>query len=183
MSKEPFFKSFPKIPRLSNETFTISEKVDGSNGLIFIRIDPGYSSVMVAGSRSRWLYNDGTETWDNFGFGRWVRDNKDSLWGLGAGYHFGEWYGQGINRNYGLKDRKFMLFDAKRYQGMHVFPEIVQMERVFAANVSFDILMYTIDHVINDLYRDGSSIVRGYMKPEGIIVRSDLTNKVYKVLI
>ena len=51
----PEFKEFKKIPRLSREII-ITEKIDGTNGLIYIDEELN----IFAGSKNRWLddHND-----------------------------------------------------------------------------------------------------------------------------
>jgi len=83
------FVKFGKIARLSR-TVVITEKIDGTNGLIAI----GEDGEFQVGSRNRWIAPEN----DNMGFARWAYENKDELMGLGAGFHYGEWWGQGIQR-------------------------------------------------------------------------------------
>jgi len=106
------FVAFPKIARLSREC-VISEKIDGTSAQILITDD----GQIKAGSRSRWL----TPENDNFGFAAWVADNKEELLTLGVGRHFGEWWGEGIQRNYGLKERRFSLFNTIRWHRCTLF--------------------------------------------------------------
>src|SRR3954470_23577103 len=102
---EPEFQGWPKIPRWQNETYVITEKIDGTNGCIIIT---EYGDVF-AQSRSKIL--DETKAGYNFGFCKWVMGNKDDLLVLDVGYHYGEWWGDGIQRNYGLKEKRFSLFN------------------------------------------------------------------------
>jgi len=68
---------------------------------------------VLAGSRSRWL-QPGKQ--DNFGFAGWVAANAEALVALlGPGRHFGEWWGGGIQRKYGLGAKRFSLFNVSRY--------------------------------------------------------------------
>ena len=64
------FKEFPKMARLSRECI-ITEKLDGTNAQIYID-DNG---VIMAGSRNKWV----TPEDDNYGFAKWVDDNKTAL--------------------------------------------------------------------------------------------------------
>jgi hypothetical protein len=103
----------------------ITEKVDGTNALVDITeaqgiylipgetlaVVDGVSYIVRAGSRSRWL----TPGADNYGFAAWVADNADELAKLGPGRHYGEWFGKGIQRNYGLEERRFALFNTSRW--------------------------------------------------------------------
>lgn len=111
MTEQPFI-AFSKIPRLMRDC-VITEKIDGTNASILI--DEG--GTLTAGSRTRWIEpNDEThKNRDNFGFAAWVRDNADELIQLGVGHHFGEWYGAGIRRGYGMTERRFALFNVGRW--------------------------------------------------------------------
>lgn len=100
------FKPFPKIARLSREAI-ITEKLDGTNAQVFI----GEDGEMLFGSRSRWI----TPEDDNFGFARWATGNREDLLKLGPGQHFGEWWGAGIQRRYGLTEKRFSLFNVSRW--------------------------------------------------------------------
>src|SRR5271154_6281092 len=117
----PEFVPFQKIGRLSREII-VTEKIDGTNALIEITEDGDFR----IGSRTRWL----TGTEDNHGFARWALDHRDELiGGLGAGRHFGEWWGSGIQRGYGLKEKRFSLFNVHRWgvtrpECCHVVPEL-----------------------------------------------------------
>ncbi|MDE2467212.1 MAG: RNA ligase family protein, partial [Bradyrhizobium sp.] len=68
--------------------------------------------ALYAGSRNRWLL-PGKQ--DNFGFAAWVFANSAELLKLGPGRHFGEWYGAGIQRGYGLTEKRFALFNTARW--------------------------------------------------------------------
>jgi hypothetical protein len=84
------FIAFPKIPRFNRE-WIITEKIDGTNAVVFVS-DEG---IVKAGSRSRWI----TPESDNYGFAKWVHENEDELrTGLGPGFHYGEWWGKGIQK-------------------------------------------------------------------------------------
>ena len=70
------FQSFAKIARLNRECIA-TEKIDGTNGCIYIPDDAG--APMLVGSRSRWI----TPTDDNFGFARWAYEHEAELRALG----------------------------------------------------------------------------------------------------
>jgi len=103
----PLFQKFPKIPRFSRD-IVITEKIDGTNAQVFISEG---GDIMWVGSRNRWL----TDTEDNYSFRAWAREHADELRQLGPGRHCGEWWGQGIQRNYGLTERRFSLFNVSRW--------------------------------------------------------------------
>jgi hypothetical protein len=137
---------YPKFGAISRRyrDITITEKIDGTNGLISIERAPFGSSIqrwarmeadlfvvlgndlaedglpdheflVRAGSRNRWL---SVGTHDNYGFAKWVEDNAETLIAdLGEGMHYGEWWGSKIGRGYGLTngERRFSLFNVGRW--------------------------------------------------------------------
>jgi hypothetical protein len=151
------FEEFPKISRLSREC-VITEKIDGTNAQVIIT-DAG---ELYTGSRTRLI----TPEDDNAGFARWVQANRDEVLKLGPGRHFGEWWGQGIQRGYGLKEKRFSLFNTTRWTDVvrptccHVVPEL------FRGTFSTEVAQF----VLNKLATDGSSASPGFMKPEGIVI-------------
>ena len=101
------FQEFDSIEVLES-LVTISEKIHGTNAQIAIN---DLATEIQAGSRNRWI----TPEDDNYGFATWVYENKDALITLlGPGRHFGEWYGSGIGPGYGLKEKRFALFNTYR---------------------------------------------------------------------
>lgn len=110
MSKLPEveFKAWPKIPRATGEAATITEKIDGTNSCIVIQ----NSKIVAVQSRNRFITPDN----DNYGFAAWVEKNQPDLMSLGDGYHYGEWAGEGIQKNpHKIKGRKFFLFNSYRW--------------------------------------------------------------------
>lgn len=112
---QPEFVGFPKIPRLNREVI-YTEKIDGSNGAIVIEPD---GEIFIQ-SRKRFILPG--KTTDNHGFAGWVYEHADQLIAtLGPGRHFGEWYGRGIQRGYGIKQGQgwngkfFALFNTSRW--------------------------------------------------------------------
>lgn len=159
------FKSFQKIPRITNEEYVITEKIDGTNALIAINEDGEF----FTGSRNRWI----TPEDDNFGFSRWAHANKEELLKLGPGYHYGEWYGSGIQRTYGLGDKRFMLFNVSRWIGNPDIPSCVEVASY---------LSNTIEGALEAL-GDGSIHVPGWDRPEGLVIYSKLTKSLYKYIL
>lgn len=186
------FKAYKKTPRVDKLTFTISEKIDGTNAVLYVH-HPHFGEVLngtekppfiLAGSRSKWLLQEpGKPNDDNHGFGRWVKDNEEELMKLPQGYHYGEWYGKGINRAYGLKDRRFMLFNFNRYVKLkeeNQLPSVVELETVLADNVSFEHLNQIGAQVAARLIQGGSVHVPGFRSTEGIILRQAHSDIVHK---
>lgn len=166
------FQGFPKMPRLSREVI-ISEKLDGTNAQILIVEAEGCpvdyaiyerdGLALLAGSRTRWI----NPSDDNYGFARWSFEHAEELLTLGPGRHFGEWWGQGIQRNYGLKEKRFSLFNVARWSDdvvrpacCHVVPELYRG----AFNTQI------IELELDLLRTDGSKAAPGFLKPEGIVI-------------
>lgn len=160
------FKSFPKIPRLSREII-VTEKIDGTNAQIMI----GESGEFLTGSRNRWI----TPENDNYGFARWAQENKDELLTLGPGQHFGEWYGQGIQHGYGLKEKRLALFNTFRWSDVR--PKCCDVVPVLYRG-PFKTL--PIESCLEELAREGSKLVPGWMRPEGIIIFHTAANMGFK---
>lgn len=150
------FKEFPKMPRLSREVI-VTEKIDGTNAQVCITED----GRILAGSRTRWI----TPEADNFGFAAWVRDNADALAELGPGRHFGEWWGAGIQRRYGLTEKRFSLFNVARWGDER--PACCDVVPVLYRGL---FCTETIERCILDLRQNGSRAAPGFMKPEGVVV-------------
>lgn len=173
------FEPFPKIGRLSRNC-TITEKIDGTNAQIYItpastpatlaigafRNAVGEDFLIFAGSRTRWI----TPEDDNFGFAGWVGRNVEELSKLGPGRHFGEWWGAGIQRKYGLTEKRFSLFNVHRWSDTWgkgnrpaccgVVPTLY--EGLFTETAAQITLM--------DLRHNGSYATKGFMNPEGIVI-------------
>lgn len=169
-AEAPDFQPFPKIPRLSKEAMIITEKIDGTNAQIWI--SPG--GRIQAGSRNRWI----TPEQDNFGFARWVEENKQELLKLGHGRHFGEWFGQGIQRGYGLTEKRFLLFNT--FRPAESLPPCVGQVPVLCRH---RVDSQKIQETLELLRAQGSVAVPGFMKPEGIVVYYATTRTHFKVLL
>lgn len=186
------FVPFPKIPRLKRE-LVITEKIDGTNAQVYIRpvALPGTLADteeqmhalaerdgmrMYAGSRSRWLSTSS----DNFGFAKWVYANAVELFKLGEGQHFGEWWGSGIQRAYGLVngDKRFSLFNVHRW-GAHnpSTPECCGVVPILARGD-----LASVDETIAMLREKGSVAMPGFTNPEGVVVFHSASKQLFKVL-
>lgn len=203
MSEGNGWQGMQKIPRYSRGCI-ITEKIDGTNGQIFIwdenyrpKLPNGkYGDVVgfqpflfhipwlatfsdhagpvriAAGSKKQWL----TPEKDNFGFARWVKENANALTLLGHGRHYGEWWGHGIQRNYGLKEKRFSLFNVTRWNTdvipgvCHVVPKI--FEGPFTTN--------RIVQAMIDLAQHGSYAAPGFMNPEGVVIFHTAGNYLFK---
>jgi hypothetical protein len=191
------FKPWPKTPRLFRD-IVITEKIDGTNAAIQIERDEAYYELgdfpynhfidpatglgyrVTAQSRNRLIYPGD----DNFGFAAWVRTNGTELVAvLGEGCHYGEWWGSGIQRGYGLTkgEKRFSLFNVNRYRdadlsavpGLGVVP--VLGSGMFTTG--------RVDSALLALVDEGSSAAPGFMRPEGIVVYHTAARSVFKVLL
>ena len=155
------FIEYPKMARLSRDCI-ITEKIDGTNGVIFIGLDGEF----MVGSRTRWLT---TETGDNHGFKMWALENKNELMKLGCGYHYGEWWGSGIQRGYGLKngEKRFSLFRVDLWNDENIRPKCCSVvPTIFKGLFSSG----NVENAIQALVKIGSYASPGYMKPEGVVI-------------
>lgn len=183
------FQPFPKLSRLSREC-VITEKLDGTNAQVYI-VDPetleneAYEDVlnamplvvagnllMFAGSRTRLIY-PGKNT-DNYGFAAWVYENHQELLKLGEGRHFGEWWGKGIQRGYGLDEKRFSLFH------MHNVVELPACVSVVPTLYEGHFDTVNVEAVMQKLWWMGSHASPGFMNPEGIVVFHTASKTLFK---
>lgn len=184
----PEFVAFDKIARYSNGV-VITEKLDGTNAQIYIEeagseaqlpgalvVVPGPTAgdsplCIYAGSRNRWI----TLESDNYGFARWVYENATELSTLGPGRHFGEWWGSGIQRRYGMTEKRFSLFNCGRWGETkpaccHVVPML------FSGRLEEG----TVQAVMGALREHGSTAAPGFMDPEGVVLFHTASRTLYK---
>lgn len=166
------FQDFPKMARLSREVI-ITEKIDGTNAQIGIVELDGHSAegaiwqgdglAMFAGSRTRWI----TPEDDNYGFARWAQENAEELAKLGPGRHFGEWWGQGIQRKYDAPEKCFSLFNVVRWGDDAVRPASCMVVPTLYRG---DFATAAVTQALSTLRTHGSIASPGFMKPEGIVL-------------
>jgi len=201
------FTPWPKIARLNRE-IVITEKIDGTNAAIGV-IPEGHDDMgnftprrVYAQSRNNII----TSEKDNVGFAAWVERNATILGDtLGPGLHFGEWWGVGIQRGYGLSSRHFSLFNTARwasgegalalsnarlnglaidcvpvlYEGPWtecIIEYFINGERKTIASVD-----WAPTTVINVLKFAGSRAAPGFMQPEGIVIFHKASGSMFKV--
>ena len=98
---------------------------------------------------------------------------------LGEGQHFGEWWGQGVARNYGHDRKRFSLFNADRW-GAHN-PSTPACCDVVPVLYRGD--LNGVDSTLEQLRTGGSVAAPGFMTPEGIIVYHSAARLAFKVLL
>lgn len=167
------FQRMPPIPRLMRDVI-VTEKIDGTNASIYIAED---GKTVYTGSRTRWI----SPADDNYGFAKWVASRGEEIVALlGPGHHFGEWYGAGIQRKYGLKEKRFALFNVQRWaspRNLAKFGDMIPKATLVPDWLDVvPILGYgifdtpSIMAAAAALKEVGSLIVPGFMQPEGIVV-------------
>jgi hypothetical protein len=161
------FIEFPKIARLSRN-IVVTEKIDGTNGCIRIGEDGSFE----VGSRTQWITPDR----DNHGFAAWAYAHITELMQLGPGVHFGEWWGKGIQRKYGLDEKRFSLFNTHRWR-VDSMPSCCHVVPVLYQGI-FD--QKEIDFALLQLQNHGSIAAPGFMKPEGVTIYHTAANIYFK---
>lgn len=203
------FQPFAKMARLSRD-IVITEKLDGTNAQILIvpqsqiggitcslagapfpflvdDVDNGGLPVAIlAGSRTRWVTTDS----DNYGFARWVSENRKELAKLGPGRHFGEWWGAGIQRRYGLTEKRFSLFNAGRWvtSEFNIVAPLQQPEREIPPACCHVVpVLYSgpfneekINLTLFELRMGGSAAAPGFRDPEGIVIYHEASKTCFK---
>ncbi|WP_103529501.1 RNA ligase family protein [Streptomyces sp. SM12] len=171
------FEPWPKTARLLRGV-VITEKLDGTNAAVIVKQEANGGFRVAAQSRNRLI----TPGRDNFGFAGWVDENADELARfLGPGRHFGEWWGRGIQRGYGMETRNFSLFNTARF-GMADSVVIggVEVDSVPVLHSGpFD--EADIRECLRRLRVYGSYAAPGFMNPEGICVYHTALRTVLKV--
>jgi len=165
----PEFKKWDKIYRKGKGEYFITEKIDGTNAQIVITEDGGFFTA----SRSRYITPDD----DNYGFSIWAHDNKEELLKLGVGHHYGEWAGEGINKNnHKIEGKEFYLFNAMRW-GEHNpnTPACCKVVPFIMRGTTID----TIDSAMELLLKNGS-MVGNNGKPEGVVAYNTFIKRYQK---
>ena len=163
------FKAFPKLARLNRECI-ITEKIDGTNACVVVTED----GRVAAQSRNRLI----TPATDPFGFARWVTANTERLRDtLGVGYHFGEWWGKGIQRGYGLAGKRLSLFNVARWGDLPASDDLAAVPLLYRG------LFHTnaVIDAVSRLRDEGSLAARGFDRPEGVVVFHVAANAGFKV--
>jgi hypothetical protein len=184
----PHHQPFPKIPRLRRE-IVVTEKIDGTNAQVTIN-----GGRIFAGSKNRWV----TPENDNYGFAAWVQEHYDELLTLGEGSHYGEWWGGGCQRGYGLAagDMRWSLFNVGRWCLHNEEPQSrtgaggiqsPSMQQRLPKCCSLVPVLWSgvfseaaIEACVMMLRNHGSFAAPGYMKPEGVVVYHVAGGHLYK---
>jgi len=164
------FEKFPSIKRLKRNC-VITEKIDGTNAQINFSVD----GDILCGSRKRAI----TPEDDNYGFARWAHENKDKLFHiLGEGRHYGEWWGQGIQRRYGMDKKVFSLFNSGRWHiaDLKGIDQLSVVPVLYAGEFNTDVVTMAME-----VLKPSSIAALGFPNPEGIVVYHSQINQMFKV--
>lgn len=165
------FEKFPSVPRLYRECI-ITEKIDGTNAQILFDSE----GSILCGSRRRIITPDD----DNYGFAAWAYERRDELFKLlGEGRHFGEWWGAGIQRRYGMDTKRFSLFNTQRWKGLEK-KEIVEGLSVVPVLYKGVFHVDAVDDTMFDLWDTGSKASPGFMNPEGVMLFHIAAQQMFK---
>ena len=205
------FTPFPKIARLFRPVI-VTEKIDGTNAAVVVsEVAPyNYGDEEVVGAGIV-INTDGhkMDGWqplfvyaqsrkqtinpeqDNFGFAAWVREHARELAvGLGPGVHFGEWWGSGIQRGYGLPqgEKRFSLFNTARWGNGEHFnddgtrrPDCCWCVPVLAELETFDTERIKAQLLVLDTF--GSKAAPTFPDPEGVVAYHKAGNLLFKATI
>jgi hypothetical protein len=170
-------------------TITITEKIDGTNGLIRV----GEDGSILVGSRKQWIRPGN----DNHGFAAWVHDNAEDVVLLGTGDHYGEWAGGSIQRRYGehAPTKRFALFNVGRWHSPGEDAREVGTEHKAKQTVVCPPCMETVPVIYRGPHSQGniqkaldlletehgSWFAPGSFKAEGIIVYLEAARTGYKI--
>lgn len=184
------FRKFGSITRLFRDV-VVTEKIDGTNASVIVEEYTGQAKedhpfstfadvdldgppplLVTAQSRNRII--GWTKETDNHGFGAWVHDNARALAELlGPGYHYGEWWGQGIQRGYGLSAKRFSLFNTAKWDR-----DVIETASL-KFNMQIDVVPVLYRGVFDQLELDklaayltdhGSIASPGFKPAEGIVI-------------
>ncbi|MGN6325824.1 RNA ligase family protein [Pseudolysinimonas sp.] len=143
--------------------------------------------AVFAQSRTRFI--TATKQGDNMGFAGWVERNAGALVRiLGAGRHFGEWWGSNIQRSYGRTggEKTFSLFNTTRWSES----DIDMMAAAEGLEGQLDLVpeLYSgpfdegaIQDAIAGLRRHGSVAAPGFERPEGVVIYHVAARTSFKV--
>ena len=177
----PIEKVYHSYPAYSEKPML--HEIDILEDSVFAKVRrPGEDQVygVYAQSRNR-LIRPGKDT-DNAGFAGWVASNAAQLFAnLNQGLHFGEWWGAGIQRGYGLSngDKRFSLFNTHAHKGIYERSEgLLRTVPVLYQGPNQGV---RVEEAMQYLKEYGSEAESGFANPEGICVYHSASKTTQKV--
>ena len=199
------FQEWPKTSRFFRD-IVITEKIDGTNAAVGIvklgaedldensdPIDANLITIQEVEVEGQWavyglyaqsrnkLIRPGKAT-DNQGFAGWVGQNPEGLVRhLGEGLHFGEWWGSGIQRGYGLTkgEKHFSLFNTHRFENIQADSD--DLVRCVPILYQGPMVEKEITAALDYLDNNGSEAAPRFPNPEGICIYHTSSRLVQKV--
>lgn len=169
------FQKFNSIENIRKFNVTITQKLHGTNASIFIfRNEVTGELDLRTGKRTSFC----TPEIDNAGFANFVYSNKaEIIEKLGEGNHYGEWVGPGVNSSEGLTgEKRFVLFDVLKWQDKQLPHRVDVIPLLYSGRYSDEKLL----EIMEDLKVNGSKYVKGFMRPEGVVIHILGTNIRFK---
>jgi len=197
------FTEWPKTSRFFRD-IVITEKIDGTNAAIGIKRvaygygigaqyilddpDPSVISYELVGDGLYAIYAQSRNKLilpgkqDNYGFAGWVSQHTAELVTfLGEGLHYGEWWGSGIQRGYGLTkgEKRFSLFNTRRFQDIYAESHSLlhSVPILYSGPLEEKLITGALEH----LQTYGSVASPAFPKPEGICIYHTASRLVQKV--
>jgi hypothetical protein len=200
------FVAWDKTPRW-NRDLIITEKIDGTNAAVVIEEHyfgehadgslrggvalvlgpdnpehglPDFEYLVAAQSRKRLI----TPEQDNAGFAWWVHENAEQLVrDLGPGRHYGEWWGAGIQRKYGMTEKVFSLFNTRKWYGVDFETRNLTTVPILYEGTNSEL---QIRDALDSLREYGSAATvdfngSDFMNPEGVCIFHTAANRVFKI--
>lgn len=169
------FIKFKEIENIRKFNVTVTQKLHGTNASIFIfRNEETNELDLRTGKRTSFC----TPELDNAGFANFVYANKAEIIDkLGEGSHYGEWVGPGVNSSEGLVgEKRFVLFDVLKFQDKQLPNRVDVVPLLYSGRYSDE----KIIEIMDNLKTNGSKYVKGFMRPEGVVIHILGTNIRFK---
>ena len=116
-----------------------------------------------------------------------MQANSEELLKLGEGRHFAEWYGNGIQRKYGLAEKRFALFNVGRWAKYDEPIEVGDKRENCPRCCEVVPILYKgtfhtqeVQKAITFLDFYGSKAVPGFMNAEGIVIFHTASGQLFK---
>ena len=95
---------------------------------------------------------------------------------LGEGRHFGEWFGQGIQRTYGMKRKMFALFNTTRWMDKEFETDgVIVVPELYRGPIDNRIIELTMRNL-----KENGSFVTPFDRPEGIVIYHTAARTMFK---
>jgi len=160
------FKPWRSIEKYDGVHVTITEKIHGTNAHVHVVKDEAGNLRAHAAKRTSYA-----RVGEHFGFGSYVAANEAEICGkLGEGRHYGEWVGPGVNSDYGLKEKVFVLFNHAYHQPRKDAGQLPPQMDVVPVLYDGPYEPGLVERVKANLRASGSKFAPGFARPEGVVI-------------